>query len=279
MNELRISAAYPIRISFLLFILSGFLNAQQPKWQRGVGTAVGTDVEAIRLKALNNARADALAKAGITVTAGDARLVSESGNSFIDFYSKFAESSTKGIILEERIIREGDLKKIKGTTYEIEIEIEANVAVQQGEADRSFSVNLESSKQIVQEGEPFTLTVTSTKAGYLSIFNIYQDSLSLVFPNPIDKSNTIDAGKSFVFPPNKNYELQLAVPSGKTTSSEMFIAVVTLEHIPFPNLDQLNFTNGSIRLRMEQLNVYAKWLYGVPLNKRSSDQFPITVQK
>ena len=261
-----------------LFVIS-FSFSQQAKWYSGIGSAMGTDIEAIRLKALNNARADALSKAGIAVSSTDTRLVSESGKDFTDFYSKFAESSTKGIILEERIVHEGDLKKVKGTTYEIEIEIEANVAVQQGEPDRSFSVNLESSKQIVREGEPFTLTVTSTKGGYLTIFNIFQDSLSVVFPNSIDKRNNIDAGKLFAFPHNKNYELQLSLPEGKRTSSEIFIAVVTTENIPFPNLDQLNFANRSIRLRMEQLNVYAKWLYSVSLNKRSADQLPIVVQK
>jgi hypothetical protein len=236
------------------------------------------DIEAIRMKALNNARVDALAKAGITVSAGDTRLVSESGKEFTDFYSKFAETSTKGIILEERIIREGDLKKVKGTTYEIEIEIEAKIALQQGEPDPSFTVKLESSKQIVKEGEPFILTVTSTKAGYLTIFNVYQDSLSVVFPNAIDKGNKIDANRSFVFPPHKAYDLQMASPAGKTTSSEMFIAVVTTENIPFSNLDQLHFANGAITLRSEQLSMYAQWLYMISLNKRCADMIPITVQ-
>ncbi len=261
-----------------LFVIS-FGFAQEAKWYPGTGSAMGTDIDVIRLKAFNNARADALSKAGITVSASDTRLVSESGKDFADFYSKFAESSTKGIILEERIVREGELKKVKGTTYEIEIEIEAKVALQEGEPDRSFAVKLESSKQIVKEGEPFILTVTSTKAGYLTIFNVYQDSLSVVFPNAINKDNKIDGNKPFVFPPNEAYDLQMALPEGETTSSEMFIAVVTLENIFFPNLDQLSFTNGAIRLRMEQLNVYAKWLYSVSLNKRSADQLPITVQK
>jgi len=267
-----------MKILLCFFYAASIMLAQQPQWQKGIGTAAGTDIETIRLKALNNARTDALSKTGITIVAGDARLVSESKNNFTDFYSKFAESSTKGIILEEKIIREGELKRVKGTTYEIEIEIEAKVATQQGEPDPSFSVKLESSKQIVKVGEPFTLTVTSTKSGYLTIFNVYQDSLSVIFPNSIDKENKIEANKSFIFPPHKAYELQMALLEGKTTSSEIFIAVVTQENIPFPNLEQIKFTNGAIRLRSEQLNVYAQWLYNVSLNKRCADQIPMTVQ-
>jgi hypothetical protein len=263
-------------ISVLVLVMYGF--AQDAQWRSGKGSAIGTDIEMIRLKALNAARADALAKAGITVSAGDTRLVSESENTVTDFYSKFSESTTKGIILEERIIHEGEPKKVKGTTYEIEIEIEAKVAVQQGEPDPSFMVKLESSKQIVKEGEPFTLTVTATKSGYLTIFNIYHDSLSVVFPNTLDKENMIAANKPFVFPPHKVYELQMTLPEGKTTSSEMFIAVITQENIPFPNLEQIECTNGAIGLRMEQLNVYAKWLHTIPLQKRSADQIPMTVQ-
>ena len=102
--------------------------------------------------------------------------------------------------------------------------------------------------------------MTTTKIGYLTIFNIYEDSLSVVFPNAIDKENNIEANRPFVFPPNKAYELQMTVPDGKKASSEMFIAVVTQENIPFPNLEKLEFTNNTLRLRMEQLNVYAKWL-------------------
>jgi hypothetical protein len=267
-----------MKILFLLLTFVSFVIAQQPQWEHGTGTAVGTDIEAIRMKALNNARADALAKASITVTAGDTRLVSESGEEFTDFYSKFAETSTKGIILEERIVREGDLKKVKSTTYEIEIEIEANVALQQGEPDPSFTVKLESSKQIVKEGEPFILTVTSTKSGYLTIFNVYQDSLSVVFPNSIDKENKIETNKPFVFPPHKAYDLQMALPARKTTSSEMFIAVVTTENIPFPNIEPLDFAAGTFKLRSEQLNMYAQWLYKSSLNKRCADQIPMTVQ-
>jgi hypothetical protein len=252
-------------VSLLFLVMCGF--AQQPQWQKGTGSAVGSDIEAIYLKALNNARADALAKAGIIMTAGDIRQVSESGNNLIDFYSKFSESSTKGIIIEERIISENETK-IDQTTRKYEIEIEANVAIQQSEPDPSFTVKMESSRQIVKEGEPFTLSVTTTKPGYLTIFNIYQDSLSVVFPNAIE----------FVFPPTKAYELQMILPEGKNTSSEMFIAVVTRENIPFPNLEKMNFTNATLRLRMEQLNVYAKWLYKVSLNKRCADQIPMTVQ-
>jgi hypothetical protein len=265
--------------TLLLLIMASSIVVAQPQWQKGIGSAAGTDIEVIRMKALNNARADALAKAGITVQAGESKMVTESGKDFTDFYSSFAESSTKGIILEERIVREGALKQVKGTTYELEIEIEAKVAVQQGEPEPSFSVKLESSKQIVKEGEPFMLTVTTTKSGYLTIFNVYQDSLSVVFPNSIDKVNKLDANKLFVFPPHKGYQLQLALPQGKSTSSEIFIAVVTQDNIPFPNLEQITFANGAIGLRMEQLSVYARWLYDVPLNKRCANQIPITVRR
>jgi len=263
---------------FFLIAIQSLISAQV-QWQKGIGTADGTDIEAIRMRALNNARADALAKTGITITARDARLVTESGNNIIDFYSKFAESSTKGIILEERIIREGDLIKIKGFTYQIEIEIEAKVAMQQGEPDPTFSVKLESSKQIVKEGEPLSLTVTTTKAGYLTIFNIYKDSLSVIYPNSIDRENEIDANKTFVFPPHNAYELQLSLPEGKGTSSEIFIAVVTKENIPFPNLEQVKFINNAIGLRMDQLNMYAQWLFNISLNKRSTDQLLMSVRK
>ncbi|MDP2884256.1 MAG: DUF4384 domain-containing protein [Ignavibacteria bacterium] len=233
----------------------------------------------IRSKALNNARAEALAKAGIEVRSSDARLVSETKNELIDFYSKFAETSTKGIILDERIIRESEPKKVKGFSYEIEIEIEVIVALQIGEPDRGFEVNIESSEEAVKEGESFTLTVVTTKDGYLTIFNVYRDSLSVVFPNSIDKANRIIANKSFVFPPSKAYDLQLSVPQGKQTSEEMFIAVVTKERIPFPNFEETKLTDGAVMLKMGQFKTYTNWLHTIPLQARCSDQILMTARK
>jgi hypothetical protein len=130
----------------------------------------------------------------------------------------------------------------------------------------------------VKEGEPFALAVTSTKPGYLTIFNVYRDSLSVVYPNAVDRKNAIQANKSFVIPPHSAYELMLALPVGKTVSSEIFIAVVTDDDVPFPNLAELNFSDGAIRLRMAELNMYSRWLYDIPLQKRSAHQIPMTVQ-
>jgi hypothetical protein len=56
-------------------------------------------MKSIRSNALNAARTDALAKVGIEIRGSDARLQSESNQAFVDFYSKFAETSSKGIIL------------------------------------------------------------------------------------------------------------------------------------------------------------------------------------
>lgn len=266
-----------MRAILALLLLHGLVLAQ-PQWTPGAGSAIGTDIEAIRLKALNNARADALSKAGIAVNAADTRLVSESGNELTDFYSKFAESSTRGIILEERVIHESELKRVQGSTYSFEIEIEARIAVQEGERDPTFSVSLRSSRQLLKTGEPITLTVTSTKPGYLTIFDIYRDSLSIVFPNAIDKKNSLQANVPFTFPPSAAYDLTMEVAEGKTSSSEMFIAVVTREDVPFPNLDQLSVNGGAVQLRMAQLSAYAQWLYKIPLEKRSADQVPVMVQ-
>ena len=275
-----VNIATPLsRIVAFALVLLCCASAQEPTWYAGKGSALGTDMEIVRSNALNAARSDALAKVGIEVRSSDTRLTSETAGAFVDFYSRFAESSSKGIILEERIVREGEPRRVQGTTFEIEIRIEARIAMSVGEADPMFTVTLEASRTIVKQGEPVTLRVTSTRDGFLTLFDVYRDSLSVLFPNTVDRENRIKADNTFLFPSGDSYDLQFAPSPGTERSEEILIAVVTKENVPFPPMETVLVSHGAIALRMEQLRTFAQWLHRIPLQLRSSSQVLVTVVK
>lgn len=272
------------RIFMLVYLaLIPFLTLYpQKELISGKGEAIGTDFLQMRIQALNNARADALYKAGVFMKSSGISLQSESSTGSIDFYSKFAESSSRGLILEEKIIQESDPVRLKSGTikeFQMEIEIQALVGIQNGSPDESFEVVIETDKEAYQEGEPVTLKVHSTKDGYLTILNVYNDSLSVICPNSLDKENSVKSNKVFVFPSHEGYELQLEVPLGKKESVETFLAIVTRNNTLFPNLAKLEYAGDQIKLKQEMLATYARWLYKIPIDQRTAGEKVVRVFK
>ena len=254
-------------------MFDAFAQTTSPTWIDGKGSAIGTDFFQMRTKALNNARSDALYKAGVFVRSSDISLSSESSSSSVDFYTKFAESSSRGLILEEHIVRESDPVRVKGAgadEFQIDVEIQARVSVQQGTPDDTFEVTLETDREAYHERDPVKLKITSSRDGYLTLFNIFNDSLIVLFPNAIEKDNSIVAEKEKMFPSTEEYQLELEVPMGREESMESFVAIVTKDRYPFASLGKIEYSGDRLKVRQEMLSVYANWIYKIPLDRRCS---------
>jgi hypothetical protein len=243
-----------------------------PRWVFGEGSAEGTDIALTKTKALLAARSDALKQVGITLRVSELLAKSESNSTISDFYSQFAESSTRGLILEERNISFGELEVIRGTDLvRIRVSLEARIALQQGEPDPGFQVSLVSDRESYEENEPVRLSVTSTRDGYLTLFYVENDSLNVLLPSAVIRSNQIEANKTLHFPPNDVVSLHLLVQRGQKASAGTFIAVVTKDDVPFPNLAGLEITETKVKLKQDVLTAYNQWLYRIGVDRRSSD--------
>jgi hypothetical protein len=255
-----------------------------PKWIKSKGHAQGTDIAEMKTKALINARANALKEVGIIINTSELSIKSESNKNLTDFYTQFAESNTHGLIIEERNVKYGRVTPIdsaedENTVYKIDVEIEALVAVSKDEPDEGFKVILESNREVYEEGEPVILTVNSSRDGFLTIFDVYNDTLNVLYPNATDKNDTIKANISFIFPTTEAYSITLKTIAGRKSSEETFIAVVTKEYEPFPNINEMIIEGKYLKLKRDVLTTYAKWLYDIPMNKRSADTKVIRVIK
>lgn len=258
-------------------------NESKSKWVTGKGSAQGTNFAEMRLAALNSARADALKQLGIVIVATDIALKSEFGHTLTDFYTKFAESSTKGLILEERNVKvshpiplenQGD---VLSGAYKVDVSLEALVAIQTGEPDPGFDVKLEANRHSYVENEPVHLTITSTRSGYLTLFAIENDSLTLIFPNSLNPDNFINANVSFDFPPKGVYKLTLQTKPGQKKSVVTFVATVSKDDIPFSIIEEAKYQGKHLKLKQALLTHYARWLYKIPIDKRSSDYKAVEV--
>lgn len=230
---------------------------------------------------MNTARANALEQAGIVVNSSTLSLKSEGNSQLIDFFSEFAESNARGLILDEKDVHfdRPDPLDSTYTIYRETAHLEALVAAPQGQPDPAFQVTLSSLRDTYNEYEPVTLNITPTEPGYLTILDIHCDSINVLFPNVIDKNIYISANTDFVFPPGKAYSMELETQKGESSSFDIIIAVVTKDSVPFPNISSTELHGSRLVIAEKSLTTYAKWLYTMPMDRRSADSKAITVQR
>lgn len=278
-KSLLLTVLLMITIVFVSSVRLQTLSGGQ--WYTGTGSAAGKDMERIKVEALNRARADALRKAGVEVNSGIFSLKSEENGSLIDFFSEFSESNARGLILDEKEIRFDRPEPLDSsyTVYRATAHVSALVATPRGRPDPSFEVSLIASRNTYKAYEPVTLHIRSTQPGYLTILDVHGDSLNVLFPNVIDRDNHISANTDFVFPPGKAYSLELETVKGEATSSDMFVAIVTKENIPFPNIEEIGLDQSVLGVAEKGLTTYAMWLYRIPSDRRAADSKLVEVQK
>lgn len=258
-------------------------NEIQPRWVKATGVGFSKDVAKATEDALNKARANALKELGITIKAGEYRQKTEDNESLMDFYTSFAESSTRGLILEEKVISKSKPEpvQLEGSDeylMKVQIEIEALVAPQVIDPDPTYKVEIFTDRIVYNEREPVQFRIYASKDGYLTLFNIKNDTLNVLFPNPMLKDNFVKGGDTLYIPPKKSkVRIRLITNPGQTRTDEMFIAILTKEKIDFNEGNIIK--NNKVPFKQAQLSAYAKWLYQISPDRRTSDMKILSVVK
>ena len=271
-------------IVFIIFFANQCaLAKQKEEWIHVEATEIGTDLKVMKDKALAKARKIALKQAGIQLSVSTLSISSAINKKKInDSFLSISESCTKGLIIDEKNIVIQDPVRVNLFTppndesilYQIKVELDILLAYIMDDPDYGFSVAIKSDKNSYKEKESVILYINSTRSGYLTLFNINHNLISVIFPNDISKDNYIYSNKTFVFPPTDIYSLELTLPENENVSNEIFVAVVTKKNIPFLFDSNKNFINNSadgVNIHNDQLINYSKWLYKIPVNLRCTD--------
>jgi hypothetical protein len=266
---------------YLLFslLMSNILWGQQ--WYKGEAVVLGGETEsigALRQRALQAARVKALQQAGITIQAVELRIQGEEKLMNIDLYSSFAQSDARGIIIDERNLSfQSQFVSVGALSLpQITASVEARVEVPKGEPDRMFELSLAADKNTYYENEDLQLTVQSSKDGYLSIFQIKNDTCFILHPHPLIPStskNKIVANTKLLVPPaDKPYSFELNLEGGNGDHAvEYFVAVVTKEEIPIGGR-----FNKQESFSLKEFN---NWLVNIAVDQRSSASIVIQIVK
>jgi hypothetical protein len=260
-------------------VLSGYAFSQ--RWYRGEASAIGSDNVAIaklRQQALTQARVKALEQAGVSIQSTAVSVKSESGRNYVDMYSAFAQSSARGIIVEEKIVNVTDslISEKGGTFVMINVSLDARIEVPEGKPDYNFTVDLKTSKEFYYEGDHLQLSVQSSQNGYLCLFQIKNDTCFILHPHPrlpVTRNNLVNAKTTVDIPPKSepySFELNLEGGDGKT-ATEFIVAVVTKDDFPIGGSQ-----NSKEYFSMQQ---YSSWLLSIPLDRRTSASAMVNIVK
>ncbi|NQU04845.1 MAG: DUF4384 domain-containing protein [Calditrichaeota bacterium] len=252
--------------------MSSWLSVYAQEWHTGEGLIIMANItpEQARAEAIQGARKDALEAAGVEligITTSHIREVS--GSEAYDMFARFTRSITRGRIVSEEILFDDQEKLLEVWHYRIKLR--AQVAMNIGEPDPTFRVDLKLNRQIYRDGEPMALTISATRDCYITIFNLYaNDSLSVILPNRYQLCNHIKGRDTLMVPPpDAAWELPVELAADCKEGSEAVMIVAVRDDISFTARDA-SIRNGLISVS-DALTAINRWLVDIPADRRTED--------
>ena len=270
------------KLTFLLLLVITQLciYGQKQVHVRAAGSYVSLDLtpEQTRLKALDEAKRDALVKAGVaeSITVSDFLYTFEDNEKFQEIFQAFTSTETGGEVIVDSIISESRSFNEFGNMV-IKVEIEATVFIHKDGDDPALNIKVDGIEEFYKNNDNLKFTVTPSCDGYLKIFNITDEASSILFPYKDEEHPYLNDKPDFqltalrktVFPVHQaysdGYTLEINNP-GKDKEFNLLIFVFTKENIPFmENPDNVKDIMG--------------WIYGIPPEKRVVKQFGFIINR
>lgn len=185
--------------------------------------------EKARKKAIEEAKANALQKAGVSelFTVINTGSVSDQLNYFVSSSS----SELSGEIIEYDIIKEQILTEGKHLLYTVDIK--ATIQLEKSKRDLEFDAYIKGIKvSPYKDGENIAFSICPTKTCYVHIFWFDETGIgNIVYPNMAEPSQLLDANKQSYFPITQDYKIRKETQEPIENISIVF--VFTKKDIPF----------------------------------------------
>jgi len=263
-------------LALLIFPL--VLMGQKKVTVRATGSYASRDLtpEQTKAKAIEEAKRNALSKAGITETVSftDFQYQFEDNERFQEIFQAISSIETGGEIIVDEIINEDRSFNEFGNMV-VTVEIKATVFRYKEKADRKFLFTVEGIDAVYENGDLLQFSFTPTQEGYLKIFNITDEETYLLYPY-IDKDNpqyNDDPDKLFLKRETAQLPLHPAYSEGYTLEIDaldkaeefnILMFVYTKENLPF--IEKVNFSS------------MMNWIYSIPPDQRVTEQVGFVIK-
>jgi hypothetical protein len=224
-------------------LLSSFSLAQKTVKVNGIkGVSVINDLVSLKdakIDALNDAKLNALKKAGVVenINAYQILMSIQQERDFSQYFSSGILTNLQGAILNYQVINDYNLIKKSDIELSVEVIINAEVILYETVPDDAFDVKVDGIKNVYNNNEVMSFSVSSTSDCFLNVFNWVEKDASLMYPNKFEQSILIEKGKKIEFPLNKiNYTMQIS--DGAKTEKSKLIFVFTKKKLEFIDHDE-----------------------------------------
>lgn len=206
-----------------------------------------------RIDAEKRAEEDAISKAlqnaGVDVYYGFSDLLAQSGEKGTEMIARYLWTFSSGVATWRRLGEPNCVARPNGNT-ECRMRVKGQIHLN-GRPDPSFEILLNDASQSLglshlsyRNGENVEVRFRMSQNATVYIFSVDEEQNAyLIFPNRTWRSNQIESGKVFTFPPNASgLSLVAVLPEGRSRSVEMLQIVATKE-VPLLSLDGLTEKN------------------------------------
>jgi len=264
-------------IFFVLFGSTDILAQKKVKvTAKGSYEARDLTLEEVRKKAIDEAKHNALVKAGISenVKVSDFLYTFEDDEKFKDIFQSFISTETGADIIVESV-REllRDINEFGNIM--IEVEIDAVVIKHKEKKDPAFDFIVEGIRETYYENDPLDFTFLPTRDGYLKIFNIAETSASILYPYSDPENNYLNDDPEHIFtkkelinfPVNERIDAYYFGIDDNHISKEYNLLIFVFTKKDYPFLQDANLPN------------IMNWIFEIPLDQRKVQQWGIVLQR
>lgn len=254
-------------ISFIFLFLCYFGFSQENtlvEVKNIKGQAYDSDIITSREKAINDAKVNALRKAGIgeNINSYADYFRAETDEKYQELFSSQVFSQIKGVVKDYEIIDENktftDSENIK-----TEVVINCKILKYNNEPDLLYKAAINEILPVYYDGDALNFSVKVSKDSYLKVFCIPEskEDAYFLFPNEFEKNFLLKADLEYKFPMEvEKYEMVLDT---RKQQIDRFIFVFTKEDYPyFQEITYSNITN---------------WIFDIPIEKRIVESFAINI--
>jgi predicted amino acid-binding ACT domain protein len=254
-------------IAIILF-LSGCsaVQAQEKKIVEGMGKVqISDDMSpaVARERALQEARLDALRKAGVAEYISEtSALFQESNQEKMDqLFSSIINVETRGEVAEFTVVKEE--KKTEYGQWFQEVVIEAVVYLHAEKPDPGFRADVKGVREMYYHGDALTFQAYPYQDAFLRVFVLTAAHAEQLFPNAWEKQHKIMAGTTQNFPPGGKVDYTLESEKQKEVN---YIFFLFTKHDFVPPQDT-------------SLNAFWRYIANIPVSEKHVQVESILIRK
>jgi hypothetical protein len=230
------------------------------------GKAIGNNNESVNQviqRAVNNAKIEALQKAGIeeNIASFTNYFQSENNNTYEELFTSDILSDIRGAVknveITDTVIGINQFKQLT-----VQVKINCVVVKYLSNKDFSFDVFVDGVGMYYTNETNLIFRVKTTKDAYVNMFIFNEKEAYKLFPNELENSFLLEKDKQYVFP---TYKADYILVTNKKSEPHRMLMVFTKDKIPY---------TGDIEYKQ-----IIDWIFSIPPDMRVIKFFPFVVVK